>query len=147
MGKNGIPGASLRGWREFFINSEIFGADIDRRVLFNEEKIKTFYCDQTSPDAIQKLWATPELSDNFDIIIDDGLHHIDANKIFFENSYHKLKVGGVFIIEDCHTRMRPTFENLINYWKKTYTNLSFNYLKLPHKNTWDNDLIVIKREQ
>ena len=50
MGINGVPGASLYGWQEFFSNSLIYGADIDKNILFNTEKIKTFYCDQTKPD-------------------------------------------------------------------------------------------------
>ena len=44
MGADGRPGASLYGWREFFSNSNIFGADIDNNILFTTDKIKTFYC-------------------------------------------------------------------------------------------------------
>lgn len=146
MGINGKPGASLRGWKEFFPNSDIFGADIDRRVLFNEDGIKTYYCDQTNKNAIANLWSNPDLSENFDIIIDDGLHEINANKIFFENSHHKLNIGGVYIIEDCHTQMQKNFTSLINQWKLQYPNFTFWINTLQHKNTFDNDLIVIKRE-
>ena len=84
MGTNGRPGASLYGWSEFFPNSKIFGADIDKGILFNTDRIKTFYCDQTNPD----------------IIIEDGLHTYEANVCFLENSIHKLKVNGYYIVED-----------------------------------------------
>ena len=100
MGINGRPGASLHGWSEFFPNSKIFGADIDRDILFNTDRIKTFYCDQTNPEVIKNMWAEPELHDNFDIIIDDGLHLCNANFTFFENSIHKLNSKGYYIIED-----------------------------------------------
>ena len=50
MGPSGRPGASLKSWKEFLPNSMIYGADIDKIVLFNEDRIKTFYCDQTNPD-------------------------------------------------------------------------------------------------
>ena len=43
MGENGTPGASLYGWNDFFVKSKIFGADIDSNILFNTEKIKTFF--------------------------------------------------------------------------------------------------------
>jgi hypothetical protein len=33
MGAKGMPGASLRGWRDFFPHACIFGADIDRDIL------------------------------------------------------------------------------------------------------------------
>jgi hypothetical protein len=47
MGLNGKPGASLRGWKEFFPNSKIYSADIDKSILFQDNDISTFYCDQT----------------------------------------------------------------------------------------------------
>ena len=34
MGSLGRPGASLRGWRDLFPNAMIFGADVDRDILF-----------------------------------------------------------------------------------------------------------------
>jgi len=84
MGSNGRPGASLYGWAEFFTNSFIAGADIDNNILFNTEKIKTFYCDQTNPDVIKKMWNNNnDLSEDFDIIVEDGLHTFKANVCFF----------------------------------------------------------------
>jgi hypothetical protein len=48
-----------------------------------------------------KCWDNPELKDvEFDILLDDGLHEYNANKNFFENSIHKLKKGGIYILED-----------------------------------------------
>ena len=64
MGVDGKPGASLYGWREFFCNSKIFGADIDQKILFNTENINTFYCDQTNPQSIADMWNNTELLDN-----------------------------------------------------------------------------------
>src|SRR5881296_3244622 len=42
MGEFGIPGASLRGWRELFPRALVYGADVDRRILFHVVQIKTF---------------------------------------------------------------------------------------------------------
>ena len=55
MGVNGQPGASLRMWKDYFPNASIFGCDIDRDVLFSEERIKTFHCDQTSAKSISNF--------------------------------------------------------------------------------------------
>ena len=35
---------------------EIYGADIDKDILFTEDRIKTFYVDQLSADSIKKMW-------------------------------------------------------------------------------------------
>jgi hypothetical protein len=145
MGSNGRPGASLYGWAEFFTNSFIAGADIDNNILFNTEKIKTFYCDQTNPDVIKKMWNNNnDLSEDFDIIVEDGLHTFKANVCFFENSIHKLKPNGYYIIEDIVKNEIPLFNNKIDKWRKMYTHLNFTLLKIKSiKNSLDNNLIVI----
>lgn len=146
MGRYGKPGASLYGWSEFFPNSLIFGADIDRDILFNTEKIKTFFCDQTHPATIHAMWNEPELQDNFDIIIEDGLHTFSANVCFFENSIHKLKKGGYFIIEDVFTSNESIFKQKIAEWERIYTDCTFTFVKLPStRNYIDNNLVVIHK--
>jgi len=142
MGPNGRPGASLYGWQEFFADSDIFGADIDRNILFNDKRIKTFYCDQTDPEIIKRMWDEPDLQDGFDIIIEDGLHTFDANVCFFENSIHKLKSNGYYIVEDIMDT--SLFMNKINEWKNQYKDCSFTLLKLPSRcNIYDNNLLVV----
>ena len=82
MGLTGKPGASLRGWREFFPQALVYGADIDRGILFQESRIKRFYCDQLDSQAISDLWSQPELKDGVDILIEDGLHTFEGNISF-----------------------------------------------------------------
>ena len=144
MGSIGRPGASLYGWQEFFYNSEIFGADIDTDILFNTDKIKTFYCDQTNPSIIQNMWNESNLEENFDIIIEDGLHTFNANVCFFENSIHKLKLNGYFIIEDILNNEEHLFINKIKEWELQYKNCLFILLKIPSIiNHCDNTLLVV----
>lgn len=146
MGVNGLPGASLYGWEEFFPNAEIFGADIDTDIIFSTDRIKTFFCDQTNPDIINKMWAEPILQDGFDIIIEDGLHQFDANVCFFENSIHKLNKNGYFIIEDIHIHDQELFTNKIKEWEYKYTDCSFTFLKIPSSiNSLDNNVLVVKK--
>jgi len=143
MGIDGRPGASLYGWSEFFPNSEIFGADIDTDILFNTDKIKTFYCDQTNTKIIKQMWDESLLQDNFDIIIDDGLHKFNANVCFFENSIHKLKPNGYFIIEDIIHSEEDLFINKIKEWEHQYTDCLFTLLTIPSSNIFDNSLLVV----
>ena len=144
MGVHGRPGASLYGWQEYFPNSEIFGADIDNDILFNTDKIKTFYCDQTNKDIIKKMWDEEDLQENFDIIIEDGLHSFNANVCFFENTIHKLKPNGFFIIEDIIKIEEHLFINKIKEWELQYNDCLFTLLNIPSSiNFVDNTLLVV----
>ena len=144
MGANGRPGASLYGWAEFFPNAAIFGADIDRDILFNTGRISTFYCDQTNPEKIKEMWNNPALEEPFDIIIEDGLHTFEANVCFFENSIHKIE-SGYYVIEDILTTDLGKFRNKIVEWEKVY-NCTFTLLTIPSdKNKVDNNLLVVKK--
>ena len=144
MGKHGRPGASLYGWSEFFPNSSIFGADIDADVLFNTDKITTFYCDQTNTHIIKKMWSDTKLKANFDIIIDDGLHTFDANVCFFENSIHKLKRTGYFIIEDICKHEEHLFTKKIKEWETRYPDCYFKLLNIPSTtNNYDNTMLIV----
>lgn len=149
MGPNGRPGASLFGWCEFFPNAQIFGADIDKKILFETDRIKTFYCDQTDTECVKNLWLQPGLEDNFDVIIDDGLHRYFSNKCFFENSIHKLKPDGYYIIEDINNkRDLPQLLEIVEEWKTIYTNFNFELIQFPsYWNDYDNNIMLITQKK
>lgn len=98
MSRKGKPGSSLRSFRDYLPNSQIFGLEFDKNVLFEEERIKTFYFDQNHIDSLDTLPKT--LLGNVDILIDDGLHSVVANinSLYFAEKL--LKKGGFLIIED-----------------------------------------------
>lgn len=111
MGQGGIPSASLRGWKEYFPNATIHGADIDKTILKNEEKIQTYYVDQKDEKTIQEMWNHPSLkTKTFDIIVDDGQHTLETNINFLKNSIHLKKPKGTYIIEDINTDLK-TYNN------------------------------------
>lgn len=142
----GHSGASLRGWYEFFPYACIFGADIDTDALFQTNRITTFYCDQTNPEIIQTMWNMPILQDPFDIIIEDGLHAFEANVCFFENSIHKVKPKGYYVIEDIAKHEEPLFIEKIKQWETMYPNCLFKLIPIPSDcNFYDNELLVVYR--
>jgi len=149
MSVRGRPGASLRAWRDFFPKSTIFGADIDVFCLMTENRLKTFYCDQTNPVIIRNMWQHDSLlHDEFDIIIEDGLHTYDANKCFFESSCHKLKKGGVYCIEDIETKNLSKYYELVEQWKSLYGEKYIYRLleiKPVNQSVTDNNLLLIQR--
>jgi hypothetical protein len=97
MGVDGRPGASLRGSREIFPHALVFGADIDRDVLFTEKRIQT-YCDELDSGGTRDLWAQPALEEEMDILIEDGLHEFPANISFLAGSLEHVRVGGIYVI-------------------------------------------------
>jgi len=147
MGPNGTPGASLYGWKEFFPNSNIYGADIDKRILFSDDRIKTYFCDQTNIQSINNLWNISDLINlEFDIIVDDGLHEFNANLTFFENSFYKLKKGGKYIIEDLFPETIKNFEDIKEQLIIKHDILSFEVLNLVKDHyPIDNSILVISK--
>lgn len=140
MTSAGSPGASLRMWRKYFPNANIVGADIDSRILFQEERISTFEVDQTSKESIKLMWNN--INNNFDIMIDDGLHEYSANIIFFENSFNKLRSGGMYIIEDV---AQSEIEKYQKYFSETGHNYMSVVLNRPNSPVYSNCLIVIRK--
>ncbi len=115
-------GASLRIWRDYFPNARIIGVDIRRDILFSDERIDTYHCDQTEPESIEKFVLKAGLCKNsVDIIIDDGLHTFLAGKTFFEEMIKYLDNNGIYIIED----ILPS--DMILY-KDYFLNLTDKYL-------------------
>lgn len=142
MGSKGKPGASLRVWKSYFPKATIYGADIDKKILFSEERIKTFYLNQLNSRSIKKAFNKIKKK-NFDLIIDDGLHTFESGRIFFENSINFLSKTGIFIIEDV------AYKDLIKYiqyfdQKKKYI-VSYIGLTLNPKVAGDSTLINIRR--
>jgi FkbM family methyltransferase len=90
------PGGSLRVWRDYFKNAKIYGIDIAEDCNFIENRIQTFIFDSRNKFECDKNLHNLK----FDIIIDDGLHIADAQIDTITNLFGKLKVGGLYIIED-----------------------------------------------
>jgi hypothetical protein len=146
MGEEGQPGASLKGWALYFPKANIYGADIDKRVLFDEDRIKTYFCDQLSSPIIRDLFDNTLESVTFDIIIEDGLHEFEANLNFLLNTFHKLKSGGLYIVEDLDHQTRSLFlerqKELSEKLKSSYMDV----IDIPHSlNRFDNSLLLIQK--
>jgi hypothetical protein len=148
MGKFGRPGASLRAWRELFPNAVIFGADIDRDILFEEDRIRTFYCDQLDSAAIFDLWSQPPLQAPMDIIIDDGLHTFEGNISFLNGSLEHLGPGGIYVVEDV---LYDAFEKWRTHLEAVYSdrfrNYEFAFVDLAGSATGDNNLVLVRRRE
>lgn len=97
-GRN-IVGGSLRSYKEYFPNAQVFGADIDKECLFNEDRIKTSYVDQLKPETFEEMhkeFSSPQ----YDLIIEDGLHSFTASLNTLNFALKYTKKGGTIVLED-----------------------------------------------
>ena len=108
MGKNGKPGASLRAFRDFTANAIVFGADFDRQVLFTEDRIETYFVDQTNIHTFTEL--SQNVGNGFDLMIDDGLHSPNANLHSLYFFLQSIKVGGFAVVEDINVSTKPLWD-------------------------------------
>jgi len=93
------PGASLRMWRDYFPSAEIVGLDNDASVMFEEDRIKTMVCDQSSEESLKGIAAS--FSETFDFILDDGSHQLEHQALTANTFIPKLlSPTGVYVIED-----------------------------------------------
>lgn len=145
MGVKGRPGASLRVWRDFFPQAEVIGVDIDAGVLFEEERIKTYQCDQTSPDSIAAMRQAAGLEPaSLDVMIDDGLHEFQAGVCLFENTIECLADDGLYIIEDVNGK---DYQKYVRYFAAHGQGYNVKYFNLYRPKSWmgNNRLVVISK--
>lgn len=119
MGFRGHPGASLRAFRDFCPNAMIYGADIDRRILFEEERIATRFIDQTDPASFDALLS--ELIGDFDLVIDDGLHSPNANIASLDFGLKLVKAGGWVVVEDISASALPVWQSVCAMTSENYS--------------------------
>jgi len=120
MGLGGQPGASLRAFREYLPNSRIYGADIDGRILFQEERIKTFLVDQTNKNSFDEL-SIALGNEKFDLIIDDGLHSPHANLTTLIFALSSLKPKGWLVVEDICNESLPIWKVISTVLPSSYS--------------------------
>ena len=98
-----LNGGSLRMWKDYFHpDSTLVGIDIDPRCKQHEDgdsDINVRIGDQSNPIFLQKL--IDEFGE-FDLVIDDGSHHVDHVNKTFEFLYPKIAKNGIYLIEDTH---------------------------------------------
>jgi SAM-dependent methyltransferase len=108
MGAQGRPGASLRAFRDHLPGAHIFGADVDERVLFTEERIKTCRVDQIDRESFENVTAM--IGGQVDVVIDDGLHAPNANLAVLHYAFDVLAPDGWLVIEDIASASVPIWQ-------------------------------------
>jgi hypothetical protein len=135
-------GKSLKVWKEYYPNCNVFGLDIQSEI--SNEDVKIFKGDQNN---INDLIAVVNQIPKCDIIIDDGSHVAEHQlKTFYYLFENLLKDGGVYVIEDIEcTYWDPA--NLIYGYETGHLNIVDYFTKLNHQvnsdyNTIENPLKI-----
>ena len=82
-------------WALYFPYAKIYGIDVrpECKIFTNKDKNIEIYIGDSQTGSF------PEIT-NVDVIIDDGGHRINEQINTFNNFYHRLNPGGLYIIED-----------------------------------------------
>jgi len=94
-------GGSLTMWKKYFgPGCKVYGVDIEEACLsYQDDNTKVFIGDQ----ADRGFWArVREAVPSLDILIDDGGHHPEQQRITLEEILPHLRAGGVYLCEDIH---------------------------------------------
>ena len=95
-----LNGGSLEMWRYYFPEATIVGIDINQLCKEHEQEgINIRIGDQTDEKFLQSL--IDEFG-TFDLIIDDGSHHVAHVNKTFQFLFPKLADEGIYFIEDTH---------------------------------------------
>ena len=94
-----LDGNSLRMWKNYFDNAEIYGVDIDLDTKKNEEdRINVIVGDLDNVDFLKSLSNIKPT-----IIIEDASHSWSQQIIALCTLYEVLPSGGIYIVEDIET--------------------------------------------
>ena len=97
-------GYSVKMWKEYFPQAEIYAIDILDKTEYQEERITIETGSQNDPEFLNRFNAK---YGPFDIIIDDG-SHINTDMTFsFNHLFPLLAQGGLYIVEDIHACYWP----------------------------------------
>ncbi len=91
-------GGSLRMWKEYFPNAEIYGLDVMPEKAFTEDRIRVFTGLQGDAEFLDRVVAQ---TGPLDYVVDDGSHCSCDHIASFAALWPHITPGGWYIIEDC----------------------------------------------
>ena len=122
-------------WRDFFPNAQIYGADTLPQLVFHDDRIETFRCDQTVKKDLENLIA--KTGSDIDLFIDDG-SHLPKDQVFTcLTVMPMLKKSVIYLIEDAGASQ--VIETYLG-------NFDYHIIKFKNARYRDDKLIVVKQK-
>lgn len=139
-------GFSLRLWKDYFVNANVVGIDVNRCVdIENIKRIIPLYTDAYSMSFVNSI-----APNSFDIIIDDGPHTFESMVFFLLYYLDKVRPGGLLILEDIvNPNWTPMLLKMIplDVGQISVFDMRGKQLNSHLKNLWQNGLDVIVVEK
>jgi len=103
-----FKGGSLEIWRKYFgQDASITGVDINPDCAqYVDPQNNVFIGSQADPTFLNSVVDHIGV---LDIVLDDGSHVAEHQRTSFDTLFPRLKVGGLYVIEDLHTAYWPGF--------------------------------------
>lgn len=138
-------GNSLRCWREYFPNANVYGMD-KYETQIQEDRITTFVGDQFDSQDLHRICKT--INNPLDIIIDDGSHLMEHQAFTFIHLSPFLSKNGLYIIEDIQPEAQAIFKDLSIFSNEEQTYISKNFDVSCHdltnnRSTSNDDFIMV----
>ena len=126
-------GASLRMWRDFFPNAQVYGVDRSQSCMFTDDRITTFLLDTKKKHDMERL--IHKIGKDIDLVIDDGNHRTGAQLKVAKKLLSLLDKKVIYIVED--TINPDIFRHKLPYKCEVH--------KFTHERTNQNNLVVITK--
>jgi len=90
-------GGSLKMWRDYFPNAQIWGVDIDPDAMLDYgPRVCTVLGSQADPAVIAQVAPGQE----FDLVVDDGSHLVEHLTGSLRLIWPRIRSGGLYVMED-----------------------------------------------
>jgi hypothetical protein len=135
--------ATLRGWRTYFPNATVFGADPDASNCIDIDGAKAYVYNWQDTSGIITLFEKEGMQEKFDIIVYSGPGNSSDKVVQFEQLVHALKVGGVLILETIHWRESIFWSMVLQNWQRLYSNIKYRPLSVLYPANREDNIVIM----
>jgi GT2 family glycosyltransferase len=139
-----LKGASLKSWKDIFLNAKIVGLEYDLENFFTEDRITSFYVDQTKEHTFDNFINFIE-DRKFEFIVDDGSHLFEETKLTFTKLLPLLDINGWFVVEDIRLEFEQLWLDIAKNLPNNYEPYLVNLNHLAQTNGEDNIVLAVKK--
>jgi hypothetical protein len=132
-------GESLRMWRDYFSNAQVYGMDIfdNCNGMALEDRITAVFTDAYTKEAVKHIAI------RFDVIVDDGPHTLESQCFAVANYSHLLTDNGILVVEDIpHPEWIPAIAASVPEHLKMYS-YAIDRRWVPNRNSINDELMFV----